>query len=176
MHNLPRRARTGASPIAKRGSSAGVAALVTLAAMAVVATPAASQQRASLLSGPAAAEPARSFRTVAVGQLNGVSEEPPALHYVIAGGVIAGALGAVAATAAGGDFDFRYPAAGAALASPVGVHLADRRRGNLLLGALASAAIGAGFILHGSTGPHTLLASAPIAVTASIMIERLTGQ
>jgi len=106
----------------------------------------------------------------------GLPDARPALRYVIAGGVIAGALGAVASTAYGGDFDFRYPAAGAALAIPVGVHLADCRRGDRLLGGLASAAIGAVFIAGGGDRPHVRLVSAPVAPAASVAVERLTGR
>jgi hypothetical protein len=60
---------------------------------------------------------------------------------------------------------------------PLGVHLANHRKGNLLLELLASAALCAGGAAVGFSGaPGALLAIPPAQIASSILIERLTAK
>jgi hypothetical protein len=88
-------------------------------------------------------------------------------------------LGA-ALTPSDAGFDYRAASFGASLAAPVGVHLANRARGSLLLAELASAGIGASVVFGRLTEPgnrSVLLLAAPAAeLAAAVAIEKLTGR
>lgn len=93
-------------------------------------------------------------------------------------GALGVAVGSVFADERG--FDFRPSALGAALAIPVGVHLSNRTRGNLLLATVASAGIGTAVAYGGLVEPvewKILLVAAPVAeLAASVWIERFTAK
>lgn len=77
-------------------------------------------------------------------------------------------------------FDYRAASLGASLSVPVGVHLANRTRGSLLLAEIASAGIGAAVVFGRLAEPGNrtvLLLAAPAAeLAAAVAIERLTGR
>jgi hypothetical protein len=105
------------------------------------------------------------------------------LGQLVAGGAVAGALGMLlgaALTPSEAGFDYRVASLSASLSVPVGVHLANRARGNLLLAEMASAGIGAAVVFGRLAGPgnrSVLLLGTPAAgLAAAVMIERLTGR
>ena len=109
-------------------------------------------------------------------------EQPESVANMIGGGVLAGALGAVAgrAMAAQGDATvgdlFLGASVGAGIGIPIGVHLTNRRRGQLMLAELASVAWTAAlFTAAAKDNSVILLAAAPAgALAISVTIETRT--
>jgi hypothetical protein len=105
------------------------------------------------------------------------------LGKLVAGGAAAGALGMLlgaAFTPSEAGFDYRVASLSTSLSVPVGVHLANRAHGNLLLAELASAGIGAAVVFGRLVGPGNrsvlLLAVPATGLAAAVAIETLTGK
>lgn len=110
-------------------------------------------------------------------------KSPPRYGWMTTGGLIGGALGAVAGALtarSSGDIGtgVRNTSLGAAIGIPVGVHLGNRSRGDLLTAAAVSIGIGAAafYAADPSDGDAVpiLLAAPAIELVASILIEKAT--
>ncbi len=110
------------------------------------------------------------------------SEQTESLVNLVGGGVLAGVIGAVAGRAVAAENNasigdrFFGASLGAGIGIPVGVHLANGRRGQLVLAELASVAwTVALFSAAAEDNSVLLLAAAPAgALAASVTIERRT--
>ncbi|MEW5930095.1 MAG: hypothetical protein AB1941_21780 [Gemmatimonadota bacterium] len=150
-------------------------------ALASVSLPAAAQWRSPSwadLAGTAPSAPPGQARTLAFRS----REQRPEYGRMIRGGLVGGAVGAgvgLLAPGARGDIGgaVRNATLGAAAGIPVGVHLANRSRGSLLLSGAVSLGIGAAVFQSAGSGGEAvpLLIAAPVVeLVASTLVERAT--
>ena len=157
------------------------AVLLGSTALALFSLPAAAQWRSPSwedLAGTAPSVPP----ALAAMPVFRLQEQRPEYGRMIRGGLVGGAVGAgvgLLAPGARGEIGgaVRNATLGAAAGIPVGVHLANRSRGSLLLSWAVSLGIGAAVFHSAGSGGEAvpLLIAAPVVeLVASALVERAT--